>query len=623
METSAIIIPQNIISLTSYGERLKNINLVIDSLINQSVKADKIILWVAYEDEKLIPADLYDKPIEIRLCEDLKSYKKLIPALKEFPNDNIITVDDDIIYNNNLVKELLEEHNKNPDAIVGRVGRKITFNQNGNLKSYFEWPVFNYYSDKNVFLIGNGGILYPPNSLDETTLNKDRFMKEYSIADDIWFWLRAKLKKTKIICLGYKHVAHDPNIKNIEYNKTIWSVNKNKMNHFFENIKRKYYDIFNDSKKYYFTVCAIAKEEALYIDEWIAYHLLKGAEHFYIRYDDKAKDIKYARKILQKWIDKGVIEVEYCDTNAQQNLYYKNMTLNKIMKESQWCAYIDLDEFIWSKDNFVELLRKYENKVDSINLNWIFFGDNGNKTYDDRLLVERFTKHQDINKICHSEFFEIKTILNFNKNINELLYIKNFHFHIHTFTSYHKNINRLQGDLTIINNNDFLKSFIKFPLNIFGLAHFHCKTKEEFDNIKAKRTSAVRKINVDAHNLRHFYIKQRFDMKNRNEFKTHSLESYAEPIKKILSEYPKIKVPFDIYIKKDNVNKNTINLKTELHKRLKELELPKIEAELPKIIESPKTIVRKNRGLTSLPKYNVNPLKNEYQLKKRVMNRNH
>ena len=36
--------------------------------------------------------------IEFIICDDVKFYTKLIPCLMKYPNDSIVTVDDDILY---------------------------------------------------------------------------------------------------------------------------------------------------------------------------------------------------------------------------------------------------------------------------------------------------------------------------------------------------------------------------------------------------------------------------------------------------------------------------------------------------------------------------------------------
>jgi hypothetical protein len=106
--------PRYIVSLTSYGKRLRmTAPYAIITLLNQSVRPDKIVLWVGHGDKENIPAimnRLTKKGLEIRFCEDVKSYTKLVPALREFPEDCIITSDDDIYYPKNWLKLLKRYH---------------------------------------------------------------------------------------------------------------------------------------------------------------------------------------------------------------------------------------------------------------------------------------------------------------------------------------------------------------------------------------------------------------------------------------------------------------------------------------------------------------------------------
>lgn len=57
----------------------------------------------------------------------------MIPALKEFPDDNIVTFDDDILYPPNIIERLIKKHQKYPHAICGCRIRLIT-TKNGILE---------------------------------------------------------------------------------------------------------------------------------------------------------------------------------------------------------------------------------------------------------------------------------------------------------------------------------------------------------------------------------------------------------------------------------------------------------------------------------------------------------
>lgn len=186
-----------IVSLTSYGRRVSSnvVYYTILSLLNQSIKPDKIILWLDNSwnihnlPKKL--KKLITRGLEIRFCEDLKSYKKLIPTLEEYPQATIITVDDDIIYKKNTIKKLIETSKKYPDKIVCNNAR-FPIPRGWKFETYNNWPENSHSNKDFVMPIGEGGILYPPHTFDREIFNKEIFMSLCPFADDIWFWIMAK-----------------------------------------------------------------------------------------------------------------------------------------------------------------------------------------------------------------------------------------------------------------------------------------------------------------------------------------------------------------------------------------------------------------------------------------------
>jgi len=205
--------PRYIVSLTSYGKRLTDTApYAIVTLLDQNVKPDKVVLWVANEDRENVPPimeELVKKGLEIRFCEDIKSYKKLIPAIESFPEDYIITADDDLYYPCNWFEQLLTEHRKNPKKIICHRAHGIKVDVNHKLLPYNEWDfcirpsvyfAHNLVSQEHslqrhgfesLFPTGGAGALYPPYCLHKEVTNKDLFMKLAPKADDIWFWAMA------------------------------------------------------------------------------------------------------------------------------------------------------------------------------------------------------------------------------------------------------------------------------------------------------------------------------------------------------------------------------------------------------------------------------------------------
>lgn len=103
--------PDIIISMTSYPGRIKYVSQVLGTIFAQTKAPDKIILWLAEEEfpgrEESLPAELISFSsqgrITIRWCDNLKAHKKYYYAFHEYHDALIITVDDDILYAEDMV----------------------------------------------------------------------------------------------------------------------------------------------------------------------------------------------------------------------------------------------------------------------------------------------------------------------------------------------------------------------------------------------------------------------------------------------------------------------------------------------------------------------------------------
>lgn len=188
--------PRFIVTLTSYGQRVKGkAPYAIYSLFKQSVQPDEIVLYLAHGTE--IPSvlkTLQNFGLEIHFCEDIKSYTKLLPALSEFPNDILITTDDDIYYPSDWFKKLQEAYLKNPQKIYCHRAHEICLDENKNIIPYVQWrgSIQTIEHSKRLFPTGVGGILYPPHSFTDEIFNQTQFQTLAPTADDIWFWAMAR-----------------------------------------------------------------------------------------------------------------------------------------------------------------------------------------------------------------------------------------------------------------------------------------------------------------------------------------------------------------------------------------------------------------------------------------------
>lgn len=195
-----------VVSLTSYGRRIHDVYLAIESIMQGSLKPNRIFLWLSEEEfkDKTLPITLQNqikRGLEIYYCKDIRSFKKLIFTLKECPHATIVTIDDDAIYNFDFLENLVKSHSKNPSYLYANRVHRIKKNHDGSLRNYLNWEycVSTESSEVNdLFFTGVGGVLYPPHSLHEEVFNESVFTKICPTADDVWFNAMARLKGTLI-----------------------------------------------------------------------------------------------------------------------------------------------------------------------------------------------------------------------------------------------------------------------------------------------------------------------------------------------------------------------------------------------------------------------------------------
>lgn len=239
-----------IVSLTSFPARIDNLWLVIETLLRQSYKPDKIILWLSkkqfYSIESL-PSRLLkqqNRGLCIRLVDDdFRSHKKYLYAINEYPNNILVTADDDIFYHSNWLKLLIESHKLNPDSIICTYGHKILYNSNGEMKKYTEWEEA-IIGDNNIFFGSGGGVLFPINSFYKDIYNINLALELCPLADDVWLNTMVRLNSKKIT----KNTSHNvllPILNNTETALSRQNLNEGQNDIQINNVIKYYIKLLN------------------------------------------------------------------------------------------------------------------------------------------------------------------------------------------------------------------------------------------------------------------------------------------------------------------------------------------------------------------------------------------
>jgi hypothetical protein len=205
---SAMVGPNGpVVSVTTYGPRLKTVYLTLESIACGSILPSRLLLWI--DDLQILRNPppplrrLVNRGLEIRPTADYGPHKKYYPYLLSAGNFDspLVTADDDVLYSRWWLSGLLSAHNENPLTVNCYRAHVMDFAE-GKLRPYRTWtscrstePSFCH------FATGSSGCLYPATFLNELKRAGAGFQDLCPKADDVWLnanALRAGFKTRQI-----------------------------------------------------------------------------------------------------------------------------------------------------------------------------------------------------------------------------------------------------------------------------------------------------------------------------------------------------------------------------------------------------------------------------------------
>ena len=248
-----------IVSFTSYPERIGSVKFVLDSLYAQSLQADEIILWLAEDQfpkrEADLPLtmqeDLAERKFTVRWCENLGSHKKYFYVMQEYPEDIIVTVDDDTFYHKDTLKSLMDTHARFPRSVAARTVSLVRFDSDLNPLPISDW-LFDFQSltEPSMLLmaIGVGGVLYPPHSVGDKIFDKDFILENCTVkgrtsGDDLLLKTGEILNHTAVVAVKSEPYIRLPKTQETALAKLM--PNENHKNLFIQKYKERFQEFLD------------------------------------------------------------------------------------------------------------------------------------------------------------------------------------------------------------------------------------------------------------------------------------------------------------------------------------------------------------------------------------------
>lgn len=138
-------------------------------------------------------------------------------------------------------------------------------------------------------------------------------------------------------------------------------------------------------------ITTMIKNEHLYLNEWIQYHLSLGIDAIYIVEDSDSlsHDVSQFSNVYICNISQLVNYEDFQRRNVQR--YVANYYANLLKSEYDWMGFLDVDEFLMCPFNIKDVLQKYDDKC-GVQLYWHNYGANGHFYRPEGSTLVNYTK---------------------------------------------------------------------------------------------------------------------------------------------------------------------------------------------------------------------------------------
>src|SRR5438067_6659884 len=141
--------------------------------------------------------------------------------------------------------------------------------------------------------------------------------------------------------------------------------------------------------RYYLSACAIFRNEAPYLAEWLLFHLGVGVEHFYLYENNSTDDF---HSVLAPFLERGEVTLVDWPKAQGQKAAYRHC-LRSAAAQSRWVAFLDLDEFLFSPQqrDIRPILERY-GKLPSVQIRRATFGSSGHRQKPAAGVLQSYTR---------------------------------------------------------------------------------------------------------------------------------------------------------------------------------------------------------------------------------------
>ena len=256
-------------------------------------------------------------------------------------------------------------------------------------------------------------------------------------------------------------------------------------------------------------LCVIAKNENLYIKEFVEYYKNLGIKKIYL-YDNNDINGENFNTILYSYINSKFIKIKNIRGKSEVQLFAFNNCYQRYLNEYSWFMFLDVDEFLYIKNNKTLSSFLSDNRFfncNSIFINYNEYGDSDLLKYDNRSIFKRFTQSK---YIACGKSLTRGGIKNAKIDIHKPLYINNY-------------CNSEGENEELYKNKIFIS---KIAVDSAEIKHFITKSLEEFCQRLAKGWPSIKIYSKGYYQFVEERIRYYFGLNKITKYKYNKLKSF-------------------------------------------------------------------------------------------------
>jgi hypothetical protein len=143
-------------------------------------------------------------------------------------------------------------------------------------------------------------------------------------------------------------------------------------------------------------VAAIFREEAPFLEEWLAFHSGVGVSHFYLYNNFSTDDF---RDVLSPWIARGAVTLHDWPIPVGQLPAYRHC-VQRYGDRARWIAFIDIDEFLFSpvQVDILPILAEYRD-LPGIGVHSPFYGSSGHQLRPAGPILDAYVRRAPLSRL--------------------------------------------------------------------------------------------------------------------------------------------------------------------------------------------------------------------------------